>query len=143
MTFQKEIYYGLLGLCLITFLFNIKRLSKLYYWFFPLIIFAIAVQVIEEILKINKIKGYNFVFHIYQPLEYCLLASFYYCLIENSLVKKIIITSILAMFIFCIAYYASNKELLYGADFTDFCFEAIFVTVWVIIFFTREFSIRQ
>lgn len=135
MSFLKMLYYGLLGICLFTLLFNIKKLNRIYYWFIPLIIFAITVQVSEEILRLNNIKGNSFVFHIYQPVEYSLLALFYYSLIKHKVVKMMILLSVPAMLFFSIYYYTWGPGLFYGPDFIDFCIEAFFVCIWVVVFF--------
>lgn len=131
----RIIYYGLLGICLVTLLINIKRLNKIYYWFIPLIIFAITVQVSQEILKLKDVKGYDFVFHIYQPVEYSLLALFYYSLIRRPLVKKAILLSIPVMLLFSIFYYSYGSGVFFGADFLDFFVCAFFVCIWVVVFF--------
>lgn len=131
----KIVYYGLLGICLVTLLLNSKRLNKIYYWFIPVIIFAITVQVFEEILRLKDIKGYNFVFHIYQPVEYSLLALFYHSLIKKSLIKKLILFSVPVMLLFSVFYYSSGSGVFFGADFIDFCIEAFFVCIWVVVFF--------
>jgi hypothetical protein len=135
MPYLKIVYYGLLALSLITLLFNLKRLDRVYYWFIPLISLAIVVQVLGDVLKANNVKGYSFVFHIYQPLEYVLLASFYYRLLKNRWAKKSIVLSVVAMIGFSVIYYSSNYHSFYGADFIDFCVQSVFISVWVIIFF--------
>ncbi len=131
----KMIYYGLLGLCLAALLLNTNRLNKVYYWFVPIIIFAITAQVFEEVLKLKDIKGHNFVFHIYQPVEYSLLALFYYNIIKNTLIKKLILLSIPIVLIFSIFYYAYGSGQFFKADFIDFFLTAFFICIWVIIFF--------
>lgn len=131
----KIIYYGLLGICLVALLLNTKKLSRIYYWFVPLIIFAITVQVAQDILRQNKIEGYDFVFHIYQPVEYSLLALFYYYTIHNKLVKKLILFSIPLVLLFSVLYYSVGTGVFFGGDFLDFCVCAFFVCIWVTIFF--------
>lgn len=131
----KTIYYGLLGICLATLLLNTRRLGKLYFWFIPLIIFAITVQAAQDILKQQEIKGYDFVFHIYQPVEYSLLALFYYQLIRNQVAKKLIMVSIPLMLLFSVYYYSVGNGVFYGGDFIDFCACAFFISIWVVVFF--------
>jgi hypothetical protein len=131
----KIVYYGLLGICLVTLLLNAKKLNKIYYWFIPVIIFAITVQVFEEILRLKDIKGYSFVFHIYQPVEYSLLALFYYSLIKKPLIKKLILFSVPVMLIFSVSYYSFAGGVFFGADFIDFCVSAFFICIWVVVFF--------
>jgi hypothetical protein len=135
MDLLKMVYYGLLGVCLVALLFNIKKLNKIYYWFIPLIILGITVQVFGDVLKSRDIPGYSFVFHLYQPAEYSLLGMFYYSLINNNIAKKIILYSIAAVVIFSAIYYSVNKQSFWGADFTDFCIEAFFICMWVVVFF--------
>ena len=131
----RLIYYGLLGICLVTLLVNAKNLNKVYYWFIPLIIFAITVQASQHILKQKNIEGYDFVFHIYQPVEYSLLALFYYHIIHSKLIKKIILISIPLVMLFSIFYYTLSDGVFFGGDFIDFCVCAFFVCIWVIVFF--------
>lgn len=138
----KIIYFGLLGTCLVTLLLNIKRLNKIYYWFIPLIIFAITVQVLQEVLKQKGIEGYDFVFHIYQPVEYSLLALFYYSLIQNAFIKKAILLSLPAMLLFSIFYYSYGTGVFFGADFLDFCVCAFFVCIWVVVLLFRTAAVR-
>lgn len=131
----KSIYYGLLGICLAALLLNSKRLNRIYFWFVPIIIFAITVQASQDILKLKEIKGYDFVFHIYQPVEYSLLALFYFQLINNALAKKIILASIPVVLLFSVIYYSVGNGVFYGSDFIDFCVCAFFINIWVVIFF--------
>lgn len=131
----KVIYYGLLAVSLLTLLSNIRRLNKVYYLFIPLIVLGITVQVFGDVLKNYNIKGYSFVFHLYQPAEYSILALFYYSLIRNSLVKKAILVSVAAVVIFSAFYYSLNETSFYGGDFTDFCIAAFFICIWVVVFF--------
>jgi hypothetical protein len=131
----KSIYYGLLGICLATLLLNSKRLNRIYFWFIPIIIFAITVQASQDILKLKEIKGYDFVFHIYQPVEYSLLALFYFQLINNALAKKFILASIPVVLLFSVIYYSVGNGVFYGSDFIDFCVCAFFINIWVVIFF--------
>lgn len=131
----KSIYYGLLGICLATLLLNSKRLNRIYYWFVPIIIFAITVQASQDILKLKEIKGYDFVFHIYQPVEYSLLALFYFQLINNAVAKKVILASIPIVLLFSVVYYSVGNGVFYGTDFIDFCVCAFFINIWVVIFF--------
>jgi hypothetical protein len=135
MELLKMFYYGLLGISLATLLWNIRKLNKIYYWFIPLIVLAITVQVFGDVLKNNNIQGYSFVFHVYQPVEYSLLALFYYSLISNKYIKKAILVSIAAVLLFSMIYYSRNPLSFYGGDFTDFCLAAFFVCIWVVIFF--------
>lgn len=135
MYWVRVIYYGLLGICLVALLLNAKRLNKIYHWFIPLIIFAITVQLLQEILKQRNITGYDFVFHIYQPVEYSLLALFYYYLIRGRLARKLILLSIPLMLAFSIIYYTVGTGVFFGGDFLDFCVCAFFVCIWVIVFF--------
>lgn len=131
----KSIYYGLLGICLATLLLNSKRLNRIYFWFIPIIIFAITVQASQDILKLQEIKGYDFVFHIYQPVEYSLLALFYFQLINNAVAKKFILASIPVVLLFSVIYYSVGNGVFYGSDFIDFCVCAFFINIWVVIFF--------
>lgn len=131
----KSIYYGLLGICLATLLLNSKRLNRIYFWFIPIIIFAITVQASQDILKLQEIKGYDFVFHIYQPVEYSLLALFYFQLINNALAKKFILASIPVVLLFSVVYYSVGNGVFFGSDFIDFCVCAFFINIWVVIFF--------
>ncbi len=135
MDLLKMVYYGLLGICLVTLLFHSKRLNRIYFWFIPIIIFAITVQASQDILKQQNISGYDFVFHIYQPVEYSLLALFYYQLINNGMVKKLILFSIPVVLLFSVVYYSVGNGVFYGGDFIDFCVCAFFINVWVVIFF--------
>ncbi|MBL0355548.1 MAG: hypothetical protein IPP72_01055 [Chitinophagaceae bacterium] len=129
------IYYGLLAVCLLTLLLNIRGMNRVYYLFIPLIILGITVQVFGDVLKNHDVQGYSFVFHLYQPAEYSLLALFYYSLIKNSLVKKAILVSVAAVVIFSAFYYSLNPDSFYGGDFTDFCIAAFFICIWVVVFF--------
>ncbi len=129
------LYYGLLGICLAALLLNAKRLNKIYYWFIPVIIFAITVQVFEEVLKLRDIKGHNFVFHIYQPVEYSLLALFYYFLVKNVMAKKVILISVPLMLAFSVFYYTAGTGHFFSGDFIDFCVAAFFICIWAVIFF--------
>ncbi len=131
----KIVYYGLLGLCLAALLLNSKKLNKIYYLFIPVIIFAITAQVFEEVLKLKDVEGHNFIFHIYQPVEYSLLALFYYHLIHSKLTRKLILLSIPLVLLFSIFYYTMGSGVFFGADFVDFCVCAFFICVWVIVFF--------
>jgi hypothetical protein len=135
MSFTKMIYYGLLGICLAALLLNARRLNKMYYWFIPLIIFAITVQVFEEVLKHNQIHGHSFVFHIYQPVEYSLLALFYYSVLQNHFVKKMVLLSVLFVLAFSIFYYSYGNGVFFGGDFSDFCVSAFLICIWVVVFF--------
>lgn len=137
MDLLKMVYYGLLGICLVALLFNIKKLNKIYYWFIPLIILGITVQVFGDVLKSREISGYSFVFHLYQPAEYSLLAMFYYSLINNNLIKKFILGSIAAVVIFSAIYYSVNKQSFWAGDFADFCIAAFFICMWVVFFFVE------
>ena len=131
----KFVYYGLLVICLAALLLNARRLNKIYYWFIPLIIFAITVQVFSEVLERHEIKGHSFVFHIYQPVEYSLLALFYYSLIKNSTTKKLVLLSVPLVLAFSIFYYSAGSGQFFAGDFTDFCVSAFFICIWVVVFF--------
>ena len=131
----KFVYYGLLVICLAALLLNARRLNKIYYWFIPLIILALTVQVFSEVLKWQEIKGHSFVFHIYQPVEYSLLALFYYSLIKNGIAKKLVLLSIPLMLAFSIFYYSYSSGAFFGDDFSDFCVGAFFICIWVVVFF--------
>jgi len=135
MPILKMLYYGLLGLCLAALLLNGRRLNKIYYWFIPIIVLAITVQVFEELLKVYEIEGHSFVFHIYQPVEYSLLALFYHSLITNPFAKKCILFSVLLVLAFSVIYYSSGKGVFFAGDFLDFCVAAFFICIWVVIFF--------
>lgn len=137
MDLLKMLYYGLLGVCLVALLFNFKKLGRTYYWFIPLIILSITVQVFGDILKNYNIKGYSFIFHLYIPVEYSLMALFYFSLLHNKWVKRAILFSIVILLLFSVSYYSSNYLSFYGADFMDFCIEAAFVCTWIILFFTQ------
>ncbi len=137
MDFLKLLYYGLMGLSLLTLLFNLKKLGKPYYWFIPLIILSISVQVFGDVLKTYNIAGNSFIFHIYIPAEYSLLSLFYYSLLQTNRVKKAILFSIPALLLFSVIYYTGNHQSFYGADFVDFCIESVFICTWIIVFFVQ------
>jgi len=141
---SKLIYYGLLGLCLVTLLLYYKRLGKEYIMFLPLIVFAILTQVIGDVvnqdLPLEEKK--SFMFHIYQPIEYSLLALFYYQTLMGRKLKTVILITIPLFIIFCVYYYSSNSQSFSGPDFTDFTVEAILICIFVIIFFSQLLNRR-
>lgn len=145
MSFLKLIYYGLLALCLITLLINRKKINSIYYWFIPLIGFGVITQVIGDIVNYSLAaeNKQTFMFHFYQPIEYMLLALFYWRLLEGKIVKKIVLISIPLFISFCIYYYSTNIKSYLGPDFTNFTLEAILITGLVAIFFLQLFKSEE
>lgn len=127
MPFLKMIYYGLLVFSLITLLLNKRKLNKKYYWFIPLISIGIITQVAGDIVNHGLLPGHKktFMFHIYQPLEYVILALFYWQLLQGKIIKRLVLISIPMFVSFCIYYYSTNAKAYLGPDFTHFSVEAI------------------
>lgn len=145
MPYLKVIYYGLLALCLITLLLNKRNLNNKYYWFIPLIVIGITTQAIGDIINygLQLEDKKTFMFHIYQPLEYVLLAMFYLQLLKGKIIKGFILVSIPLFVSFCIYYYASNAKSYLGPDFTHFTVEAILIIFFVSIFFFQLFKLEE
>ena len=141
----KVFYYGLLVLSLITLLLNYKKLGKSYIWFIPLLSLAIITQASSDIINWELRQGEKkyFIFHFYQPVEYTLLALFYWQLFKASFIKKFILISIPAFIVFCIFYYSSDIKSFLGPDFTNFTLQAILISLFVIYFFVELFKSQE
>ena len=94
------IYYCFLVACFIISLFNYKN-DKGLNLISLLLFLSVFTELLVEIFKywhINKSNHY-ILYHLFTPIEYCLVAGYYYCNIKNNLIKKIIVISII---LFCI-----------------------------------------
>src|SRR5829696_8450398 len=104
MFWLKQVYYGLLGLCLLALLFNFKKISKEVAVFLPIILLAVVIQVLGDILKARGVSHY-FVFRIYIPIEYLLLCFYYSSIITNKTMDRVILISGIIFFGFSVLYY--------------------------------------
>jgi hypothetical protein len=133
----KIVYYGLLGLCLITLLLNVKRLGKTYVWFLPLISLAIAVQLADEFLNWYAYTDFA-LFHIYQPLEFLFLAFFYNEIFKQKSVKISLFVAVICHVAFTVFYYVFFKpEQFHEPTFPEFTVQAGFVCIYAVAFFIQ------
>lgn len=142
MYWLKQIYYGLLGICLIALLFHHKKLDKGIFFFITILSLAIITQVIGDVIKSNGSSHY-FVFHIYIPVEYLFLSLYYRETLKGKWLQRVILLSGLLFLVFCVQYYVMNKDRFYQPDFSQFVIEALLVSIWVIIFFTQLFQSEE
>lgn len=112
--------------------YNSAYLKRKHLLFIPILIAAILTQIIAEVLVASKIKHY-FLFHLYVPLEYILLSTYYYYLFNRFYLKGLIIISNLFLLTFYFFHYWGAK--FYEPDYSGFNIEMIFISVLVVLFF--------
>jgi hypothetical protein len=139
----KMIYYGLLGLCLIALLFNIRKLGKTYLWFVPLIILALVVQIVDDLLKYYDCPRY-FLFHIYQPIELLLLSIFYSHTLKGKYARACLLIANVCMIGFVVIYYTMiHPAEFYKASFPEFSLQSVFMCFFVICFFVQILKVNE
>lgn len=135
------LYYGLLVISLIILLVRRKLLDKHFVWLIPAIGLAILTQAVSDIInyQVAPAEKKYFLFHLYQPLEHCCLAMFYYHLFKRPWIKKFVLFSIPVFALFSVLYYFVFTGLFNKPDFKDFSVEAFFISTWAILFFIELF----
>lgn len=99
----KLLYYLLLFTCfVISFLPN-RKADKSMVIFPILLALSILVEGLAYLFHIYTIQ-FNVIYHIYVPIEYALIAGYFYLNARNLRVKKVILYSIPAYFVLCMVY---------------------------------------
>ena len=129
----KSVYYLLMLLSLASFLYRKRQLKGRISLIIPLLICSISIEVVVDFFYWYHNKYYVFLFHLYQPLEYLLLALLYYYNIENFKIRKYILISILLYFSILITYYSYYPDYINTSRYIDFVLEAVFLSIWSII----------
>lgn len=138
MTWQKQLYYGLLVFSLIAFFLNRKKLPKHNLFLGAAVVLALSTQLIAEVLK-RKGLSFYFLFHLYIPAEYFLLSLYYASVFSNTKAKKYLLLSALGFLFFSfVKYFVNNSFWL--PDYTDFVIESVIVSILVLVFFLRLFK---
>ncbi|NOU18405.1 MAG: hypothetical protein HOO91_12685 [Bacteroidales bacterium] len=99
---MRNIYLTILFISLVLSIFSYKKDKALY--LFPFLLSAALLSDIgASVLNHFKIN-YFFLYHIYLPIEYSLLAYYFYLTLRNILVKKIVLYSIPLFIIFSLMF---------------------------------------
>jgi hypothetical protein len=93
-------YLAVLTGCLIATLIQRRYLNDHFRWIFWLICITWVVEMMGfySLHTFNKVAG--LVFHIFQPVEYSLVAIYFLSILKNKWLKKLILTSLPAVYIF-------------------------------------------
>lgn len=115
---------------------------------FKYLLFLISITWIVEITGtsylMNFKKPLSILFHIFQPIEYLLLALFFYKIFLNNFIKKSILLSIPIVIIVSIinSFFLQN---IYQFNSYAFLFIAFLLVIWSILYFiellNNEFSL--
>lgn len=99
----KLLYYLLLLICfVVSFLPNRKADKSMI--IFPILLgLSIVVEGLAYLLHVYKIQ-FNVIYHLYVPVEYALLAAYFYMNVRSLRIRKIIQYSIPVYFIISLAY---------------------------------------
>ncbi len=89
---MRYIYFSFLVTSLILSIFCYKKDKALYV--FPILLSVAFITEIAVLILWYYKKSFFFLYHIYLPIEYSLLAYYFYLTIDNPLVKKVILYSI-------------------------------------------------
>lgn len=99
----KFLYYLLLIICFaISFLSN-RKADKSMIVFPILLSLSIVVEGLAYLFHLYKIQ-FNVIYHIYVPIEYALIAAYFYMNNMNPRIRKIILYSIPAYFVISVVY---------------------------------------
>jgi len=138
MFWLKQVYYGLLGLCLIALLLNFKRHDKEVRIYLPVVLLAIIIQSAGDIIKAKGFDHY-FVFNIYIPIEYLLLSLYYFRVILNKTIRLSILMSGILFFVYYSLYYVLYPEAFFEDSFLPFVISSFLLSLCVITFFIQLF----
>jgi hypothetical protein len=129
----KLVYYGLMVVSLIAYLYRRNKLSGKFFLIPPLLICSIAIEVIVDSIAWLHGQRYWVLFHIYQPVEYVLIALMFYFNLKNQLTKRLIALSIPLYFLLLIGYYTFHPDYIHTLRYTDFVLESFFLSIWALL----------
>ena len=128
-----NIYLAILFSSLIIGIYYYKVLSiriKSLLW---LVAFSLLVEIIGWHFKVK------WIYRFFQPIEYLIIAKYFFKVIQSSKIRKLInvtITLVVVLNMFNIFFYKEFKQL------TTYCFlgGAFFLSVWSILYFKQCFK---
>lgn len=126
----KTIYYLLMLLSLTAFLYRKHQLKGQLSLIIPLLICSISIEAVVDYFKEPAGERYWFLFHIYQPIEYLLLALLFYNNIKSAWIRKYILASLLVYFVILSIYYGYHPFNINMPIYIDFVVEGFFLSIW-------------
>ncbi|RPH33437.1 MAG: hypothetical protein EHM93_04845 [Bacteroidales bacterium] len=133
---MRNIYLILLFISLILSIFCYKKDRALY--LFPFLLSAAFLSDIGATILKHFHANYFFLYHIYLPIEYSLLAYYFYLTIRNVWAKRIVLYSIPIFIVFSIMF---SLEVVIISKYPNFQtnIECLLLVVWATIaIFTIE-----
>jgi len=133
---MRNIYLTILFISLVLSIFSYKKDKALY--LFPFLLSAALLS--DLVATVLKYFGFNyfFLYHIYLPIEYSLLAYYFYLTIRNVRVKRAILYSIPMFIVFSLMF---SLEVVLISKYPNFQtnIECLLLVVWATIaIFTIE-----
>ena len=128
-----NIYLAVLTGCLLYALWHWRSLDGPFKWLFALICITWIVEAIGY-WGLLAGRNHNLVFHIFQPTEYALLASFFAGYFARPDTTKLAQVSIISFAIFCLINALFNEKID-AINSLSFSVEAILLIVWSAYYF--------
>ena len=133
---MRNIYLTILFISLVLSIFSYKKDKALY--LFPFLLSAALLS--DLVATVLKYFGFNyfFLYHIYLPIEYSLLAYYFYLTIRNVQIKRVILYSIPIFIVFSLMF---SLEIVLISKYPNFqtIIECLLLVTWATIaIFTIE-----
>lgn len=117
----------MMAICLIISIFSYKNERSLYV--FPYLLSVSLLAELSTLLLLKLKLEYNIIYHFYIPLEYCLWSFYFYLVIKNSILKRIILYSIPTFVIISVVF---SLEVVQIQKYPNFQtnIEGILLIIW-------------
>lgn len=136
-TTYQQFYFAALFLCLIVSC--LASISNRALRIFPYLLSLSIITEIAVMIVYYRYNGnYNLIYHIYIPLEYSLLAAFFYTITQNKTVKRMVLISI-PFYVLCSLLLSLFVTSIAEHPGWNFNLEGVLLITWCLItLFTME-----
>lgn len=121
---MKYIYYALLTLTLLILLVRWKKVDHRLYLFIPLLALSIITELIGDLCRVY------YVYHIYQTVEFALLTTYYFLILDGSRFQKWVWVALGAYLLYFSAFFIRRTDHFVHYDPVDFVAEGVFITIF-------------